>query len=123
MQDGLGRALELARGSSSVRFELFGEVMRAMVQLGGDLADVDTHLEVEGLRLVHEWHQLKVTINLGQLQHDSANAKAALLLHLLARPALAQEEARAADHCREEAEEWDRELRASNAALEREIEA
>ena len=41
-----------------------------MIQLGRELANVDTRLEVEGRRLAHEWQQLKVAINLWKLQRD-----------------------------------------------------
>ena len=50
--------------------------MGALSQLGGELVDVDAHLETKGLRLVDEWRQLKVAINLGRLQRERANAKA-----------------------------------------------
>ena len=41
--------------------------MGALSRLGEELVDVDARLEPEGLRLVDEWHQLKVAINLGRL--------------------------------------------------------
>ena len=50
--------------------------MGALSQLGEELVDVDVRLETEGLRLVDEWHQLKVAINHGRLQREHANAKA-----------------------------------------------
>lgn len=53
-EEGLGDALALAHGRSAVCFELFGEAMRAMIQLGGELANVDTRLEAEGRHLAHE---------------------------------------------------------------------
>ena len=38
-----------------VCFGFFGEAMLAMVHLGGELANVDTRLEVENRRLEGEW--------------------------------------------------------------------
>ena len=55
-EDGLGRALEFTRGHSAVHYEIFGEAMRVMVRLGGELANVDTRLKTEDHLLVHEWH-------------------------------------------------------------------
>ena len=55
-----------------VRLGFFGEAMRAMVHLGGELANVDTRLEGENRRLEDEWQQLKVAINLGKLQREEA---------------------------------------------------
>ena len=55
-EDGLGRALEFMRECSAVRLELSGKAMRAMIRLGGELADVDTQLEAEDRRLAREWH-------------------------------------------------------------------
>ena len=79
-EEGLGDALALAHGRNAVRFELFGEAMHAMIQLGGELANVNTWLEAEGRHLVHEWQQLKVAINLGKLQRDQADALVAASL-------------------------------------------
>ena len=36
-----------------------------MSRLSGELTDVDARLEAEGLRLMEEWHKLKVATNLG----------------------------------------------------------
>ena len=47
----LGNELALARGRSAVCFMFFGEAMRVMVHLGGELANVDTRLEAESRRL------------------------------------------------------------------------
>ena len=90
-----------------------------MSRLGGELADVDTRLETEGLRLAEEWHQLKVAINFGRLQREHANAEAeASLATSQEASARALEEAREADRRREIAEERRRELLALNASLE-----
>jgi hypothetical protein len=96
--------------------------MGALSWLGGELVDVNARLEAEGLRLAREWHQLKVAINLGHLQHERARADAAASL-AASREACARalEEARAADRRREAAEEREKELRASNATLERQV--
>nr|XP_020160305.1 uncharacterized protein LOC109745593 [Aegilops tauschii subsp. strangulata] len=85
-EEGLGRALELARGRNAARNDLFQEAMSMLSRLEGELVDVDASLETEGLRL-------------------------------------AREEARAADYRREADEEREQELRALNAALERQIQA
>ena len=120
--EGLGRALELTRVRSTVRHDLFEEAIGVLSRLGGELVDVDARLEAEGLRLAREWHQLKVAINLGHLQHEHARADAAISLAASREAcARAQEEARAADCRCEAAEERERELRASNAALERQV--
>ena len=74
MEEGPSRVLELARRRNAVRHDLLREAMGALGCLGAELADVDTQLEVEGLRLVREWRQLKVTINLGHLQHERSRA-------------------------------------------------
>ena len=76
MEDGPGCAFELARRRGAVHHELFREAMGALSRLGGELVDVDAHLEAEGLRLVEEWHRLKVAINLGRLQRKHADVKA-----------------------------------------------
>nr|XP_020201267.1 plectin-like [Aegilops tauschii subsp. strangulata] len=122
-KDGLGHTLELARGSGAVRHELFQEAMGVLSRLGEELADVDARLESEDLRLAHEWHQLKVSINLGLLQHERAGTKAAVSL-VTSREACAPalEEARAADQRRQAAEGHERELQALNATLEQWIE-
>ena len=81
--------------------------------------DVDARLEAEGLRLVEEWHQLKVAINFGRLQREHANAKAeASLATSREASARALEEAREADGRRAVAEERRWELQALNASLE-----
>ena len=81
--------------------------------------DVDARLEDEGLRLVDEWHQLKVAINLGRLQHEHANVKAeASLATSREARARALEQAREADHRREVTEKHKQELQALNASLE-----
>ena len=67
VEDGPGRAFELARKRGAVRHELFREAMGALSRLGEELVDVDARLETEGLWLVDEWRQLKVAINLGRL--------------------------------------------------------
>ena len=75
-------------------------------RLGEELVDVDARLEIEGLRLVDKWHQLKVAINLGRLQHEHASADVeASLATSHEASARALEEAREADQCREVAEE------------------
>ena len=82
-----------------------------MSRLGRELVDVDARLEAEGLRLVEEWHQLKVAINLGRLQREHANAKAeASLATSCEASARALEEAREADYRRAVVEECRREL-------------
>ena len=43
----LGDELTIAHGRSTVRFGLFGEAMRAMVHLGGELANIGTRIEEE----------------------------------------------------------------------------
>ena len=37
-----------------MRFELFGEAMRAIIELGGELANVESRIEAESRRLAHE---------------------------------------------------------------------
>ena len=112
-----------ARGRSMVRFGIFGEVMRVMVHLGGELANVDTRLEAENRCLEDEWQQLKVAINLWKLRHDEAEARATVLLAAyLEACARAMEEAEVANHRREAAEERERDLLSSNAALLRKVE-
>ena len=119
----LGDELAFARGRSAVRFGLFGEAMRAMVHLGGELANVDTRLEAENRRLEGEWQRLKVAINLGKLQRDKAEARAAASLTTSREAcARAMEEAEAANRRREAAEERERDLLSSNAALQHEVE-
>ena len=119
----LGDELAFARGRSAVRFGFFGEAMRAMVHLGGELANVDTRLEAENRRLEDEWQRLKVAINLGKLQRDEAEARAAASLAASREAcARAMEEAEAANRCRQAAEERERDLLSSNAALQREVE-
>lgn len=46
-----------------------------MNRLGAKLRDIDSCLEAERLRLVHEWRRLEVTVNLSRLQHASARSK------------------------------------------------
>ena len=81
-------------------------------------------LRERAFRLVDEWHQLKVAINLGHLQHERASADADVSL-AASREACARalEEARAADYRREAAEERERELQVSNATLEWQVQA
>ena len=74
--EGHGGKLALARGRSAVRFGLFSEVMRVMIHLGGELANLDTRLEAENRCLEGEWQRLKVAINLGKLQRGEAEARA-----------------------------------------------
>ena len=74
MEEGPSRALELACGRNAACHDLLREAMGALGCLGAEVADVDTRLEVEGLRLVHEWRELKVAINLGHLQHERSRA-------------------------------------------------
>nr|XP_040245475.1 uncharacterized protein CG45076-like [Aegilops tauschii subsp. strangulata] len=98
--------------------------INALSRLGGELADVDARLETEGLRLAREWHQLKVAINLGHLQHERARASTAVSLAASREAcAHAQEEARATDCRCEVAERREQELHTSNAVLERQIQA
>ena len=94
-----------------------------MVHLGGELANVDTRLEAENRRLEGEWQRLKVAINLGKLQHDEAEARAASSL-AASREAGARtmEETEAANRRRKAAEERERDLLSSNASLLRKIE-
>jgi hypothetical protein len=54
MDEGIGWALELARGRSDVRHDLLREATSALGHLGTELADVDVCLEVEGLCLARE---------------------------------------------------------------------
>ena len=80
--------------------------------------------EAEGLRLADEWHQLKVAINLGRLQHEHASAMAKASLATLHKgSARALEEAREADHRCEVTEKRRQELQALNASLEQQVEA
>ena len=124
MGGGPGRALELARKRGAVRHELFREAMGALGRLGEELVDIDVCLEAEGLQLVDGWHQLKVAINLGHLQHEHANVMVeASLATLCEANARALEEAREADHRREVAKERRRELEAQNAFLVQQVEA
>nr|XP_020177350.1 tol-Pal system protein TolA-like [Aegilops tauschii subsp. strangulata] len=95
-----------------------------MSRLGEELVDVDARLEADGLRLVEEWHRLKVAINFGCLQCEHANAEAeASLATSREASARALEEAREADDCHAVAEERRRELQALNASLEQQVEA
>ena len=93
--------------------------MGTLSRLGGELADVDARLEMEGLWLADKWHQLKVAINLGRLQHkhDSAKATASLVTTRKA-SARALEVAWEADCQRMVAEEHRQELQALIATLE-----
>nr|XP_020187187.1 tropomyosin-like [Aegilops tauschii subsp. strangulata] len=76
------------------------------------------------LQLVDEWHRPKVAVDFGRLQRECANAKAeASLATSREASARALEEATKADHRREAAEKRERELRALNASLERQVEA
>jgi len=77
--DGASCVLKAVHERSIVRHELFREAMGAMNQLGGELTDVDARLKAEGLRLVEEWHKLKVAINLGSHQRELDNVKARCL--------------------------------------------
>lgn len=121
--DGPGHVLKFAHERGVVRHELFEDAMGTLSRLGGELVDVNARLEAEGLRLVEEWHQLKVAINLGRLQHEHANARAeASLATSRKASARAFEEARGADHCRSIAKERGRELQALNASLEQQVE-
>ena len=100
------------------------EAMGALCRHGGELAAVDACLEMQELCLAHEWHQLKVAINLGQLQHECDKAKAAAVLAASCEAsARALEEAKEADHHCESAEKREHELLALNAALEKQIKA
>ena len=115
----LGRALAFTRGRSAVRLEIFGKAMGVMIRLGWEVADVDTRLEAEDRRLAHEWHQLKVAINLEQLQHNQANVCAAASLATSRKAcARALEEADVANRRREASEEREREILSLNTALE-----
>lgn len=117
-----GRSLELAREHSAVRHDLLQEAASALGRLGTELADVDAHLEGEGLRLAREWRLLKVAIDLGCLQHERARAEVKESLAASREScARALEEAQAANLCREAAEEREKELQASNAALEQQV--
>jgi len=71
VEDGPYRVLELARKRGAVRHKLFRDVMGALRRLGEELVDVVARLEIEGLWLVDECHQLMVAINLGLLHHDT----------------------------------------------------
>ena len=66
-EDGPGRSFEGAHRRGVVRHELLREAMGALSRLGEELVDVDARLEDEGLRLVDEWHLLKVSVNLERL--------------------------------------------------------
>ena len=57
----------------SVCHELFREALGALSRLGEVLVDVDACLGSDGLRLGVIWHQLKVAIDLGHLQHERAS--------------------------------------------------
>ena len=97
--------------------------MRAMVHLGGELANVDTRLEAENRCLEGEWQRLKVAINLGKLQRDEAEVRVeASLAASREACARAMEEAEAANRRPEAAEERERDLLSSSVALLREIE-
>ena len=96
--------------------------MSALSQLGEDIVDVDARLETEGLRLVDEWHQLKVAINLGRLQREHANAKAGASLTTMREASTrALEEATEAHLRRKAAEKHRQELLALNASLEQQV--
>ena len=70
----VGSVLRSAHERSVVLHELFRDAMGAMNRLGEELADVDTCLVAEGLRLMVEQHKLKVAINLGRHQRELDNA-------------------------------------------------
>ena len=109
--DGPGDVPALARGYSAMRVELFGEAIHAMIHIGGELANVDTRLEVENRHLEQEWQRLKVAINLGKLQRDKADARAEASLATSRKDCVcAMEEAESANRRREAAEEREREL-------------
>ena len=76
MEDDISSVLKLALEQSVIRHDLFQEAMAAISRLVGELANVDARLEAEGLRLMEEWHKLKVAINLGRHQCELDNAKA-----------------------------------------------
>ena len=111
MEERPGRALELTRGRSPGRHNLFQVAAGALGLLGAELVDVDSLLEAENLHLARDWHQLIVAINLGCLKHEQAStiAEASLAIYRLA-CAWVQEEARAADRHRKAVEECEREL-------------
>ena len=69
-EERLDQALELAHGRSTIRHNLLQVAAGMLGQLGAELADVDSRLEVENLRQAHEWHHLKVAVNLAHLQHE-----------------------------------------------------
>ena len=89
-----------------------------------ELAGVDARLEAKGLRLVEEWHKLKVAINLGRHQRELENAKAEASL-AASREAYSRalEDACEADHHREAAEKRVWELHAWGVFLEQQVEA
>lgn len=88
-----------------------------------ELSDIDMHFHAEHLRLAREWRQLEVTINFGRPQHEHAHANTEESLAMVreARDHVL-EEAQPAD-CRREATKRREELQASNATLERQVQA
>ena len=116
--------MELERGRSVVRHELFQEAMGAMCRLGEELASVDSRLEAEGLRLAEERCKLKVAINLGRHLRDLENAKAEASLKVSHEAcSRALDEAREADRRCEAAVKRAWELQAWSASLEQQVEA
>lgn len=116
--------LELTCGRSTVRYNLLQGTVSTLGRLGAELNDVDLYLEAERLRLAREWRRFEVALNFGRLQHKHAHAEAEESL-AAAREAhdRALEEARAADCRREAAKKRGKELQASYAALERQVQA
>lgn len=91
-----------------------------MDRLEAELYNVDSHLEVEHLRLARGWLQLEVAINFSRLQHEATRLKdeesSATAKEACDR---AFDEAEATDRRREAAEKCEQELLASIPALER----
>ena len=96
--DGVVDVLERARERRTLRQGFLRRAADAVSLLGEELADEDSRLEAEGLRLAAERRELEGTIALARRQHDlgDAEAKASLVASWEAR-SWAAEEAREAD--------------------------
>lgn len=114
--------MALVCNRSAVRHDLLQDTKDALSRLEAELLGVDANLEDKRQRLASGWCQLEVAVKLSKLQHESARAKAEKSADA-AREARerAFEEAEDADQRCVAAETRERELIASNAALEQQI--
>ena len=103
---------------------LLREASDVLRRLGDEVAEVDKRVGAEDLRLSEGWRKLETAVNLSWRQHEAVlkEAEASLAIAHKARDR-AVEEARDADRRRVAAEDRERKLEASNAALERQLRA